>query len=77
MGRGARQQMIARFPDGVEIPMQGYEDAAAAFLQATTVSVEKTSSASDEFATALRDFCQGVSRTVNPAELRFSVPGLG
>jgi hypothetical protein len=89
-------QMIARFPNDVEIPMrvwemhigepqqigemlaqlgkplllaehtgcllftpEGYEDATAAFPHAMTARAEKISAASDEFATALRDFCQG------------------
>jgi pimeloyl-ACP methyl ester carboxylesterase len=39
---------------------EGYEDAIRAFPDARRTSIEKASSASDEFAAALRDFCEGV-----------------
>ena len=39
---------------------EGYKEAAAAFPQARTASTKKASSASEEFAAALRDFCQDV-----------------
>jgi hypothetical protein len=37
---------------------EGYSDLVSAFPNATTVSVQKAASASDEFAAALRDFCE-------------------
>jgi pimeloyl-ACP methyl ester carboxylesterase len=39
---------------------EGYEDAIRAFPDARRTSIQKASSASDEFAAALRDFCEGV-----------------
>jgi pimeloyl-ACP methyl ester carboxylesterase len=39
---------------------EGYEDAVKAFPDARTVTIEKASSASEEFAGALRDFCTRV-----------------
>jgi pimeloyl-ACP methyl ester carboxylesterase len=39
---------------------EGYEDAVAAFPEASTVVVDKTSGGSEEFAEALREFCESV-----------------
>ena len=39
---------------------EGYEDAAAAFPTADKASIPKAPSASDDFAAALRDFCNSV-----------------
>jgi hypothetical protein len=39
---------------------EGYEDAIRAFPEAHRTSVSQASSASDEFAAALKDFCEGV-----------------
>jgi hypothetical protein len=39
---------------------EGYEDAVRAFPEARRTSISKASSASEEFAVALRDFCAGV-----------------
>ena len=39
---------------------EGYEDAVRALPEARRTSVARASSASDEFAAALRDFCEGV-----------------
>ena len=39
---------------------EGYEDAVRAFPEARRTSVSRSSSASDEFAAALRDFCESV-----------------
>ena len=39
---------------------EGYEDAIAAFPDATRVTMQKPSSASEEFAEALREFCERV-----------------
>jgi pimeloyl-ACP methyl ester carboxylesterase len=39
---------------------EGYEDAVRALPEARRTSVSRASSASDEFAAALRDFCEGV-----------------
>ena len=43
------------------IPDIGFEDLTAAFPHAQTAEVEKATSASDEWAAALRDFCQRVA----------------
>jgi hypothetical protein len=39
---------------------EGYEDAVRALPEARRTSVGRSPSASDEFATALRDFCESV-----------------
>ena len=41
---------------------EGYDDAARALPEAHGTSVGKSPSASDEFAAALRDFCESVLR---------------
>jgi pimeloyl-ACP methyl ester carboxylesterase len=40
---------------------EGFEDLVAAFPHAQTAEVDRATSASDEFAAALRDFCEGVA----------------
>jgi hypothetical protein len=40
---------------------EGYEDVVRALPDARRTSVSRASSASDEFAAALRDFCEGVA----------------
>ena len=39
---------------------EGYEDAIRAFPEARRTSISQASSASDEFAAALKDFCEDV-----------------
>ena len=41
---------------------EGYEDVTAAFPEAHKVSVPTASAASEEFAAALREFCENVGR---------------
>src|SRR5262245_60223768 len=45
---------------------EGYEDAVRAFPEARRTSVSQASSASEEFAAALRDFCEGVLGDAQP-----------
>jgi pimeloyl-ACP methyl ester carboxylesterase len=67
----ARPEPIAELLGELEVPMlfakhdgclvftpEGFEDLVSAFPGAQTVSGEKSSSASEEFAAALRDFCE-------------------
>jgi pimeloyl-ACP methyl ester carboxylesterase len=64
-------QRIAELLGGLDKPMllakhdgclvftpEGYEDLVSSFPDAVTVSVQKATSASEEFASALRDFCE-------------------
>jgi len=53
--------LLAKHDGCLVFTAEGYEDAVAAFPAAHTASIQKASSASDEFAAALRDFCAGVS----------------
>jgi len=68
-----RSEAIGEVLEGLDVPLllskhdgclvftaEGYEDAVAAFPEARRASVPKASSASEEFADALRDFCEGV-----------------
>jgi pimeloyl-ACP methyl ester carboxylesterase len=50
--------LLAKHEGCLVFTPEGYEDLIAAFPDASTVTVEKTSSASEEFADALRDFCE-------------------
>ncbi len=52
--------LLAKHDGCLAFTPEGYESAVAAFPGAQVASVKKTSPASDEFAAALRDFCQGV-----------------
>jgi hypothetical protein len=52
--------LLAKHDGCLVFTPEGYEDALAAFPAAHNASVQKNSSASDEFAAALRDFCEGV-----------------
>jgi pimeloyl-ACP methyl ester carboxylesterase len=52
--------LLAKHDGCLVFTPEGYEDAVAAFPAAHNASVQKASSASDEFAAALRDFCEGV-----------------
>jgi pimeloyl-ACP methyl ester carboxylesterase len=66
----ARPEPIGQLLEGLDTPMllakhegclvftpEGYQDLISSFSDAETVTVEKSTSASDEFAAALRDFC--------------------
>jgi pimeloyl-ACP methyl ester carboxylesterase len=53
--------LIAKHEGCLVFTAEGYEDMAAAFPDAQTVSVPKPSSASEEFAEALREFCERLS----------------
>ena len=50
--------LIARHEGCLVFTAEGYEDVAAAFPDSQRVSVHKPSSASEEFAEALREFCE-------------------
>ncbi|MFL5906309.1 MAG: hypothetical protein ACJ75Z_01770, partial [Solirubrobacterales bacterium] len=52
--------LLAKHQDCLVFTAEGYEDAVAAFPTAHTASVQKASAASDEFAAALREFCESV-----------------
>jgi len=52
--------LLAKHDGCLVFTPEGYEDAVAAFPAAHNVSIQTASSASDEFAAALRDFCEGV-----------------
>jgi pimeloyl-ACP methyl ester carboxylesterase len=52
--------LLAKHDGCLVFTPEGYEDAIAAFPAAHNATVQKNSSASDEFAAALRDFCEGV-----------------
>jgi pimeloyl-ACP methyl ester carboxylesterase len=54
--------LFAKHQDCLVFTAEGYDDAVAAFPAAHQVSIQKPSSASDEFASALREFCEGVAR---------------
>ena len=60
LGRLDTPLLLAKHEGCLAFTPEGYEDAVAAFPAAYTVSLQKPSSASDEFAAALRDFCEGV-----------------
>ncbi len=50
--------LLAKHEGCLVFTPEGYEDLVAAFPEASTVTVENTSSASEEFADALRAFCE-------------------
>ncbi len=52
--------LLAKHDGCLVFTPEGYEDAVAAFPAAHTASVDKPSSASEEFADALRSFCESV-----------------
>ena len=52
--------LLAKHRDCLVFTAEGYEDVVAAFPDAHQVTIQKASSASDEFAAALREFCEGV-----------------
>jgi pimeloyl-ACP methyl ester carboxylesterase len=52
--------LLAKHDGCLAFTAEGYEDAVAAFPGARTASVQKTSAASEEFAAALRAFCEDV-----------------
>jgi hypothetical protein len=60
LGRLDTPLLLAKHEGCLAFTPEGYEDAVAAFPAAHTVTLRKPSSASDEFAAALRDFCEGV-----------------
>jgi pimeloyl-ACP methyl ester carboxylesterase len=54
--------LLAKHEGCLVFTEEGYEDAVRAFPEAHRTSIARASSASDEFAAALRDFCEGVLR---------------
>jgi pimeloyl-ACP methyl ester carboxylesterase len=58
LGRLEVPMLLAKHEGCLVFTPEGYEDLVAAFPEASTVTVEKTSSASEEFAEAVRAFCE-------------------
>jgi pimeloyl-ACP methyl ester carboxylesterase len=54
----AKPMLLGKHDGCLVFTADGYEDLIAAFPDAHTVSVQKASAASDEFAAALREFCE-------------------
>jgi hypothetical protein len=52
--------LLAKHDGCLVFTAEGYEDAVAAFPEAHRASIPKAPSASDDFAAALREFCEGV-----------------
>jgi hypothetical protein len=52
--------LLCRHKDCLVFTPEGFEDAVGAFPDAQTIDVGTAPPASDEFAAALRDFCEGV-----------------
>lgn len=53
--------LLAKHDGCLVFTPDGYDDAVSAFPDAQTVTIQKASSASEEFAVALRNFCERVS----------------
>jgi hypothetical protein len=60
LGQLDKPLLLAKHDGCLVFTAEGYEDAAAALPASHMASVPKAPSASDEFATALRDFCERV-----------------
>jgi pimeloyl-ACP methyl ester carboxylesterase len=58
----AKPLLLAEHHGCLPFTAEGYEDAVSAFPTARTASIRGAPSASDEFAAALRDFCEDVLR---------------
>jgi pimeloyl-ACP methyl ester carboxylesterase len=56
--------LLAKHDGCLVFTAEGYDDALAAFPDAHTATIKKPSSASDEFAAALREFCEGVMEDI-------------
>jgi pimeloyl-ACP methyl ester carboxylesterase len=60
LGELSKPLLLAEHHGCLPFTAEGYEDAVAAFPTAHTASIQKPPTASDEFAGALRDFCEDV-----------------
>jgi pimeloyl-ACP methyl ester carboxylesterase len=60
LGQLDKPMLLAKHDGCLVFTPEGYEDLVSAFPDASAVSVQKASSASDEFAAALRDFCEAI-----------------
>ena len=58
LGKLDKPMLLAKHEGCLVFTPEGYEDLVSSFPDALTVSVQKSTSASDEFAAALRDFCE-------------------
>jgi pimeloyl-ACP methyl ester carboxylesterase len=58
LGPLEKPMLFAKHDGCLVFTPEGFDDLAHAFPSATTVAVEKSTSASEEFATALRGFCE-------------------
>jgi pimeloyl-ACP methyl ester carboxylesterase len=58
LGQLDKPLLLAKHDGCLVFTPEGYEDLASAFPDARAVSVQKACSASDQFAAALRDFCE-------------------
>jgi pimeloyl-ACP methyl ester carboxylesterase len=58
LGRLETPMLFAKHEGCLVFTPEGFADLSDAFPHAVTVTVEKAASASDEFAAALRDFCE-------------------
>jgi hypothetical protein len=60
--------LLAKHEECLMATEEGFEDAAAAFPQARTVSVKEAPQSSEKFADAMREFCEEVLQGVLPTE---------
>jgi pimeloyl-ACP methyl ester carboxylesterase len=60
LGQVDKPKLLAKHDGCLVFTPEGYEDVASAFPDASVVSVQTACSASDEFAAALRNFCERV-----------------
>jgi pimeloyl-ACP methyl ester carboxylesterase len=60
LGQLDKPLLLAKHEGCLVFTAEGYEDLVAAFPDAHKVTIKKASAASDEFAAALRDFCESV-----------------
>jgi pimeloyl-ACP methyl ester carboxylesterase len=58
LGQLDKPMLLAKHDGCLVFTPEGFDELVSSFPDASTVSVQKASSASDEFAAALRDFCQ-------------------
>jgi pimeloyl-ACP methyl ester carboxylesterase len=58
LGRLDKPMLLAKHHGCLVFTSDGFSDLVSAFPDATTVTVQKAASASEEFAAALRDFCE-------------------
>jgi pimeloyl-ACP methyl ester carboxylesterase len=61
LGRVDKPLLLGKHEGCLVFTAEGYDDLVASFPEADTVAVSKASAASEEFATALRSFCERVA----------------